>query len=249
MESKVLIDSLLEAMEDSPAPIYARVKNAIVKKISALEWVPNQRLPSEAELVKALGVSRMTINRALRELTNEGLLVRQQGLGTYVAQQKVQSALFEVHNIADEIAQRGNKHHTRVLHLSSGSASTDEAMQLGLRTGSGIYRSLLVHCENDQPVQMEERIVNAGLVPEYLDQDFTQTTPHIYLNKAAPISEGEHLVEAVVPKAKEMELLGLTSMQACLQIKRRTWSAGQLITSVRLLSPGPVLQLFGRFQR
>ena len=77
-----MMDSLSKTIEDSPAPIYARVKQGICQKINSGEWQTDQRVPSESEMVKALGVSRMTVNRALRELTDEGVLVRQQGVGT-----------------------------------------------------------------------------------------------------------------------------------------------------------------------
>ena len=91
-------------MGDSPAPLYARVKQMITQQIDSGNWPPHYRVPSESELVNQLGFSRMTINRALREMTADGLLVRMQGVGTFVAEPKSQSALFEVHNIADEIA-------------------------------------------------------------------------------------------------------------------------------------------------
>ena len=66
---------LAGAMSDIPAPIYQRVKQAIISQIRTGAWQPHQRIPSESELVNELGVSRMTINRALRELTNEGFLL------------------------------------------------------------------------------------------------------------------------------------------------------------------------------
>ena len=96
---------------------------------------------------------------------------------------------------------------------------------------------------------MEERVVNAVIAPEYTEQDFTSITPYEYLNQAAPISEGEHLVEAVMPSRWEAQALGLSEASACLQIRRRTWSGDNIVTSARLLSPGHVLQLFGHFQR
>ncbi|WP_409414730.1 GntR family transcriptional regulator, partial [Escherichia coli] len=53
-----------------PAPFYEKVKQAISEKIAAGVWRPHDRIPSEAELVAQFGFSRMTINRALRELTD-----------------------------------------------------------------------------------------------------------------------------------------------------------------------------------
>ena len=108
MSKSVDDNSSLESFSiESPAPLYARVKQAIAQKIRSGAWLPNSKLPSESELLALLGVSRMTINRALRELTIEGLLVRMQGVGTFVAVPKGNAALFEIHNIAQEIADRG----------------------------------------------------------------------------------------------------------------------------------------------
>ena len=55
----------------------------------------------------------------------------------------------------------------------------------------------MVHFENEVPVQIEDRCVNAAVVPDYLLQDYTATTPHDYLSLIAPLTEGEHIVEAV----------------------------------------------------
>ena len=86
----------LQAETSRPAaktqPLYQQVKNHIIERIESGEWPPERRTPSENELVEALSVSRMTANRALRELTAEGYLVRVQGVGTFVAARKSVSA-------------------------------------------------------------------------------------------------------------------------------------------------------------
>ena len=71
MVEHTALAQLAAAMSDEPAPIYQRVKQAIVSQIREGLWKANQRVPSESELVNELGVSRMTINRALRELTSD----------------------------------------------------------------------------------------------------------------------------------------------------------------------------------
>ncbi|MEO9273758.1 histidine utilization repressor [Marinomonas sp. 5E14-1] len=243
------LSNLFDDLPNVPQPIYAKLKQAISLKISSGEWQTNQRVPSEADVVKALGVSRMTVNRALRELTAEGLLVRHQGLGTFVAEKKAHSALFEVHNIAEEVAARGHVHRSELLILESTKASMEEAMTLGIRTNHGIFRSIVLHFENDLPIQIEERIVNATLVPEYDKQNFVKHTPYEYLTSIAPMTEGEHLVEAILPNAIECERLQVKASEPCLQIKRRTWSGDEIVTAARLLHPGSRFQLFGHFGR
>lgn len=235
------------SIENSPTPIYARVKQAISEKINSGEWQENQRVPSESEFVKALSISRMTVNRALRELTAEGILMRQQGVGTFVAKKKTHSALSEVHNIATEIAQRGHQHTAKLLNVIRSTATMEEAMNLGVRTNHSIFRASILHFENEVPIQLEERVVNATIAPDYDQQDFQKNAAYDYLMRIAPMTEGEHLVEAVIATAKECELLQIQASEPCIQIKRRTWSNDQLITTARLLSPGSRFQLFGRF--
>ncbi len=169
--------ALAGQLGDAPAPLYAQVKQMISQQIHSGAWPAHHRVPSESELVEELGFSRMTINRALRELTSDGLLVRMQGVGTFVAEPKGRSALFAVNNIADEIAARGHRHHSKLIRLGEELASPERALALDLREGQRLFHSLIVHYENDVPVQLEDRYVNAAVAPDYLKQDFSQLTP------------------------------------------------------------------------
>ena len=238
---------LAAQLGDQPAPIYARVKQMIVAQIQSGAWPPHHRVPSESELVSQLGFSRMTINRALRELTAEGLLVRMQGVGTFVAEPKGQAALFEVHNIADEIAARGHRHRCEVIRLGEELAGPERAVALDIREGQRVFHSLIVHYENDVPVQVEDRYVNAELAPDYLKQDFSSLTPYAYLSQVAPLTEGEHVVEAILADAEECRLLRIERHEPCLLIRRRTWSGRRAVTSARLVYPGSRYRLAGRF--
>nr|WP_099136460.1 histidine utilization repressor [Xenorhabdus budapestensis] len=230
-----------------PVPLYAKVKQAIVEKIYTGEWKPHDRVPSESELVKQFNCSRMTANRALRELTAEGFLFRLQGVGSFVAEPKGQSALFEIHSIADEIEARSHRHSCKVLKLAEVTANMTQAAELAIEIGTFIYHSIIVHYENDIPVQIEDRYVNALAVPEYLRQDFSQQTAHDYLSIVAPLTEGEHIVEAVAGDARSCRLLQIEENTPCLLISRRTWSKEHIVSSAKLLFPGNRYKLKGRF--
>ena len=244
-----MMSNLSMKIDDSPSPIYAKVKQGIKQLIDNDEWKVDQRIPSESEMVKSLNISRMTVNRALRELTDEGVLIRQQGVGTFVARKKMHSALFDVHNIADEIAARGNVHSAKLIEIVHAKANMEEAMNLGVRTNQYIFRSVTLHLENDVPIQIEYRVVNATLAPDYDKQDFSKNGAYHYLMTVAPMSEGEHLVEALIASAYECDLLNIEMTEPCLQIKRRTWYGNQLVTTARLVSPGSRFQLFGHFEK
>lgn len=249
MPTPPVVPALAAQMGESPAPLYARVKQMIAVQILNGTWPPHYRVPSESELVNQLGFSRMTINRALRELTAEGLLVRMQGVGTFVAEPKSQSALFEVHNVADEIAARGHRHSSRLVLLEEEAAGTERALTLNMREGQRVFHSIIVHYENDIPVQIEDRYVNAQIAPEYLQQDFVEETPYAYLTRVAPLTAGEHLVEAILANSSECELLQIEQGEPCLLILRRTWSGKTPVTAARLIHPGSRHRLEGRFTK
>ena len=79
-------------------------------------------------------------------------------------------------------------------------------------------------------------------MPGYGEQDFTQQTPNSYLMDVCPLSEMEHVVEAVLPSAGEAGLLQIRVDSPCLLLHRRTWSEGHLVSYARLLSPRFSLQ-------
>lgn len=226
-------------------PKFAQIKQFIVDKIRSGLWQENQRVPSENELSTQFSVSRMTARRALSELTEAGILTRSQGLGTFVASFKSQSSLLEIKNIADEVKERNGNYTCSVLILESISAVAPIAIVLGVEVDSVVYRSVLVHNENDSPIQLEERFVNPALASGYLQQDFSATTPHEYLSSVAPLTQARHTVEAIMPNNEMCQWLNLYNEEPCLQVIRRTWSVNGIVSFARLVSPGSKYRLGG----
>ncbi|MCM2477687.1 histidine utilization repressor [Rhizobium sp. CG5] len=229
---------VLPATDRHDAPLYERMKSQIRVRIDSGDWPVNHRIPSENELVDMLGVSRMTANRALRELASEGVIVRVQGRGSYVAPKKRSANMMGVRNIADEIAERGGVHSADLVLMQAEVCNHDLADALETSVGEAAYHSVIVHKEDDLPIQLEDRFVNALVASDYLQQDFRETTPNAYLSRVAPISKAEQFVEAVQPQPWECKLLSIARSEPCLLVRRRTWSSSILVTSVRLLYPG-----------
>ncbi|MFZ1387165.1 MAG: histidine utilization repressor [Thiolinea sp.] len=219
-------------------PRYQQIKQFISDAIRNQVYAAGDKIPTEAELVEQFGVSRMTVNKALRDLVQEGLLVRYPGLGTFVAQAKAESPLADVRNIAEEVRARGHHYSSQVLELKEQSATEPVAMQLGIPLHSRVFHSLIVHHENQLPIQLEERFVSAQVLPNYLQQDFTQTTPNQYLSEQYALTAMEHIVEAVLPNKHAQHYLGLAAHLPCLQVSRRTWSGERLISFAILTHPG-----------
>ncbi|MGN7732309.1 MULTISPECIES: histidine utilization repressor [unclassified Sinorhizobium] len=238
----------MTAFEDGPVPRYEAVKQFIRSRIESGEWPAHHRIPSENEIVADLRVSRMTANRALRELASEGAITRVQGVGSFVAAHKGSTALLEVRNIADEIRERGHAHTSRMTLMQEEVAPSDIGYALGLVTGARVFHSIMVHSENGLPIQIEDRFVNPAICPRYMEQDFQTMTPNAYLTAVAPITRTEQIVEAVSPQAWECKLLGIDRNEPCLMIRRRTWSETANVTTARLLYPGTRYRLEGMSQ-
>jgi GntR family histidine utilization transcriptional repressor len=232
----------------SSQPLYLQVKRHILSNVASGKWAASSRVPSENEIVKSFGVSRMTANRALRELQDEGVLVRIAGVGTFVAEAQAHAHPLEVINIADEIRQRGGTHRADLISLEKVRAVGALADDFGIAPKSPLFCSVIVHHENDRPLQLEDRYVLPQLAPDYLRMDFTRTTPHEYLIKAAPLQEAQHILRAVMPDERTRKLLQMKRGEPCLLVLRRTWTAGVIASVARLHYPGSRYEMSGRFR-
>jgi GntR family histidine utilization transcriptional repressor len=237
------------AGDDPALPLYARIRRYILQGIGSGAWPDGVRLPSEHELVELFGVSRMTVNRALRELSAEGVLTRVQGVGTFAAKPtKAQSTLLKTQDISEEIKLRGHHYSCRILALEKQRPNAEVRERLELTGDSPIFHSLIVHYENDVPVQREERFINPLIAPHYLKQDFTSVTTHRYLVKCAAITEIEHVIHAVMPDERESKQLKIARAEPCLLLVRRTWSGRVVATFSRFMYPADRYALGGRFK-
>ena len=122
------------------------------------------------------------------------------------------------------------------------------ATELELAPGSAVFHSVIVHLENDRPIQLENRFVRPSFAPKYLQQDFTQTTPNQYLMTLGPLEEAEHIIQSLMPDRATRTLLRIPAGEPVLHVRRRTWSGGAVVTSARLVHPGSSYSLIGRFR-
>ena len=234
-------------MNNTGRPRYQQLKDLIITQISSGELRPHDRVPSENELVERMQVSRMTANRALRELTDEGYVERIAGRGTFVSDFRSRSHMLEVHNIADEIVQRGHRHSCDVLRNSRQHARGEIAKALHVEQGTDVFHLQLVHYENGKPIQVEDRHVLAEFAPDCDRQDFGLVTPSAYLSSIAPLQEAEQIVRAQMPNAAVRRQLRMTENEASLVVMRRTWAHGRPVTFARLHHPGSRYELTGQY--
>ncbi len=235
-------------LSSSPLPLYQKVKKHILALIQSGEWVPDTCIPSENQLVEQLKVSRMTINRALRELTEAGYLVRLQGVGTFVAHPKPLKSLMEIRSIVDEINDRGGTHSAEVHLLAEEQAFTELALVMQVSVGASVYHSIVVNRDQGVAVQLADEFVNPQLAPEYLNQDFTSINPTEYQLQNIAITDVEHIIEALIPDPWMQELLEIGPEEPCLMLHRQTWCGDQVATHSLFILPGTRHRIGGRFK-
>lgn len=228
-------------------PLYQQIKDTILEKIRSGTWLPGEKLSSEHALVAELGVSRMTVNRALRELTQLGHLKRVHGVGTFVAQPTSHASLIELKNIAEEIHALGKRHHAEIRSSRKLRADYATARRMQLEQGDYVFHIVVVHHRDRTPIQLEDRFVNPEIVPDFLRVDFNKITPTKYLMSLFHPDEIEHTVQAVMPDATVQQTLQIADTEPCLRLLRRTWKNGEVVTYASFLYPSSRYDLVARY--
>ena len=229
-------------------PLYARVKDHILSQIRSGALLPGTRVPSENELVESFSVSRMTANRALRDLAAEGFVARVPGVGSFVREPPARASLLELRDIAEEIEARGHRYSSRIKTRAEVTATPLLIEEFELKSPQRLFHIVIIHEENAIAVQIEDRYVNPFMVPNFLHQNFEETTPTAVLLSALPVDELEHTVEAVIPTPEQQELLGIAGGEPCLVLHRRSWGKGHVVTVATLTYPASRYALYSRYK-
>ncbi|WP_286976464.1 histidine utilization repressor [Pseudomonas sp.] len=233
----------------STPPRYRVIEEHLLERIQSGAYPVNHQIPPEEQLARDFGVSRMTANKAIRDLVQKGYLIRQAGLGTFVTDRKAESSLHEVLSIASEVRSRGHTYSNDVIRCEAIAADDEVALRLAVRVGTEVFHTILVHRENGLPIQLEDRFVNPRWVPDYLDTNFAEQTPNEVLVANCPISDVEHVVEAMLVDSQTAQWLEINTATPCLCMVRRTWSDEHLVSYARLIHPGDRYKLRSRSRR
>lgn len=223
-------------------PKYKIIADFIWNQINTFLWEEGFKIPSEMELATQFDASRMTARKAVDSLVAEGILKRVPSVGTFVSAIHAQSSLLEIKNIADEIQSRGHTHRMTVLSKLTFEPTSEQLFPLASQSGK-IFKVVVIHHENDTPIQLEERYVRAEKAPLFLDQDFSQITVGKYLSSIAPLTEAETNVEAIIPSKILKHNLQIGDTVACLKVTRTTLSNGEPVSFAILYHPGDKFKL------
>lgn len=229
---------------DPDPPLYQRVKDHVAALIGRGDLGAGDRVPSEHELVDLFRVSRMTANRALRELTAEGWLFRVPGLGSFVAPPRPVSTLVEIPDLVDQAVSAGASHRTDTLTAQTIRAPADLAVRFSLPAGTSLFHGRWLHWTDDKPLQVEDRWILPTLAPD-LSQPFGG---HRAQSLIAPYQQLRHAINAVSPPTDIRALLALPYDQPCLRLSRQSLSGGVVTAVTDFWLPGDRTTLSGESQ-
>lgn len=247
-------------------PAYQRIKQAILDNIHAGKWQAGQAISTEMALTAEFGVSRMTVNRALKELSEERVLERRQGSGTFVAQQQFNHTFVEVRNIAQDLKSANRDYQAKVVSkrvitadmlddelrrkfdIEATGASTDLKNTDDMSSNheaAVLYEVKIVHFADGQPIQFEERWVDAKKVPKFIEQDFSVVNTSDYLIAKSPLERGSYTIRALAAPDEIAAALQIAPQSPTLVLCRQTYSAGQVLTFVKMWHAGDRYQFSG----
>lgn len=198
-------------------------------------WKPGATLPTEADLARTYGCARATVNRAMRELAEEGFLDRRRKTGTQVRLAPVRQARFDIPLIRREIEAGGAGYGYALIARTDGPAPGWLAERLGLSPGAPVLHLVCLHRAGGAAFQVEDRWINLDTLPAARTADFSQTGPNEWLVATIPFSDVEIGFSAVPAGAPEAGLLGCAPGTPLFQTDRTTWLNGQPVTFVRLM--------------
>ncbi len=153
----------------SSSPLYHQLMQRIADDIEKGNYPVGSRIPPEHELEETYQVSRVTVRRALAELTAEGLLERKQGKGTFVSTPRISQDLKSIHSFHDSCKMNGVKAGTRVVHVTEMDADATDIADLNLRQGDRVVETLRVRSADGEPVALEKN--HFSTVYSYLENE------------------------------------------------------------------------------
>ena len=213
---------------------FRKIKNVIIGRIQNRDLLPGASLPTEVQLAEEFGCARATVNRALRELSDAGLLDRKRRSGTRVAIRPDPQVRLGIPLVRREVEAMGAAYRYARLNRDMGPAPGWLRARLDLPAGAEVMHLSAMHYAGAQPFQHEERWINVEAVPQVRDLAFEDQGANEWLLDNVPFSQAETGIMAVPANPEMARHLGSQEGAPLLRLNRVTWFRGQPVTSVAL---------------
>lgn len=211
---------------DHMAPLYVQLRDSIREAIESGKLQRREALPAEREISGRMQISRITVRKAIRDLVDEGLLIRQQGSGTFVAS-RVEKQFSQLSSFSEDMAARGRKVRNEWLGREIGAVSTDEALAFGISPGSKVFRFQRIRYAGDIAMAVEHATIASFAMKE---EDVVEKSLYdaMAISGHRPVRALQRM-RAVLFEAEQAELLELEVGAPALFIERRSFNAAGLM--------------------
>ncbi len=216
--------------KNSFTPMYFQIQTQLLKMIQSGQLRPGDALPSEEELSRIYGVSRMTSRQALQVLKSQGFALRHKGQGSFVSQPRVEKDIAHLRGFTSEMRALGIKATSKVLEARVSPAPAEVASQLGIEVNAPIYRLLRLRLGDGLPIAIEEIRLPYDRFPGVELLDFSRLSLYETLRERYEIrvSRADEILEARSATRREAELLDVQARASLLVISRTLWSTDGL---------------------
>ncbi|MBX3596076.1 MAG: histidine utilization repressor [Rhizobiaceae bacterium] len=241
--------SIIDAPEaEEPTSLYQRILNDIRGQIVSGAWPPGYRIPFEHELTVQYDCSRMTVNKALSQLANSGLIERRRRSGSFVRAPRGQAAVLEITDIRNEVDALGLPYSYTLSSRQERRSRLADAQLLGPQCPKKLLEMTCLHYAGQLAFCLEQRLISLDAVPDAVDESFQDLAPGPWLIRRVPWSTAEHRIRSEAAKPPVSTGLNVADGTPCLIVERRTWSADEPVTFARFNYPGELHSLVARFK-
>ncbi|MEM7042611.1 MAG: GntR family transcriptional regulator [Pseudomonadota bacterium] len=211
------------------------VHEEVLRRINAREWKPGQMIPNEADLALEFGCARATVNRALREIAETGLLERRRKAGTRVTEQPLARATLDIPVIRQEVEARGQRYQHRLMKRDLTVPPSAVSAAMATDPDAPLLHLIALHLADARPYAFEDRWINPEAAPGAKDEAFTETSGNEWLLLHTPYTHGEIAFSAANATEDEADALACAEGAALLVLDRMTWNKDLSVTKVRLV--------------
>jgi len=213
---------------------YRDVKEEVLSRIRNNTWPLDSNLPSEIELAEEFGCARATMNRAMRDLVEDGILERKRKAGTKVKQSPTRRAQFAISVVREEVEKSGAEYSYSLIERNVLPAPSWLCERIKVKKGDPSLHIKCMHYSGKSPYQYEDRWINLDVVPAAKDFDFETLGPNEWLLQQVPFTNGELVFSATNATEDIARFLKAPIGSALFSIERTTWLEEKSVTYAQL---------------
>jgi GntR family transcriptional regulator len=224
MEEKKQTPGVADAETREPIgfkPLYAQVRERLMRRLVDGDWSPGMLLPSEMELARQLNVSQGTVRKALDSMTADNLLLRRQGRGTYVAEPEESRIMFQFFRLSPDEGSASFPD-SKVLSTGTASPTKTEKEALGLKDTDEVIRIERIRSLSGQPLLIETITLPASRFPDFDDLTIIPNNVYrLYSDRwGITIGSAEERLKAISASTRDATKLGCDTGEPLLLISR-----------------------------